>query len=96
MEILFWILGLVLSVLFVWTGELVLYCLSGGNRQPRFDLYSFALDGNLMEKVTTASGFDGDPRFSPDGRWLVFVSQRNDIDPHEFNIFVADWLLQEE
>lgn len=65
----------------------------GGNG---FDLYSLALDGNLMEKVTTASGFDGDPRFSPDGRRLVFVSQRNDIDPQEFNIFVADWLLQEE
>jgi Tol biopolymer transport system component len=61
-----------------------------------FDLYSVTLDGKMMEKVTTSPGFDGDPTFSPDGRRLVFISQRNDDDTQEFNIFVADWLFQEQ
>jgi len=61
-----------------------------------FDLYSVTLDGKVTEKVTTSPGFDGDPAFSADGRRLVFISQRNDEDPQEFNIFVTDWLLQEQ
>ncbi|MEC9476791.1 MAG: hypothetical protein VX764_07115 [Planctomycetota bacterium] len=60
-----------------------------------FDLYRVGTAGEMLEKVTTAAGFDGDPVFSPDGRRLLFISQRNDQDPQEFNIFVADWLLDE-
>jgi len=30
--------------------------------------------------------------FSPDGKRLVFVSNRNAKHPGEFNIFLADWI----
>jgi Tol biopolymer transport system component len=30
--------------------------------------------------------------FSPDGKKLVWASNRHDANPHETNIFVADWV----
>jgi Tol biopolymer transport system component len=30
--------------------------------------------------------------FSPDGTKLLFSSTRNAAGPHEFNIFIADWV----
>jgi Tol biopolymer transport system component len=29
--------------------------------------------------------------FSPDGRWLVFASNRGAKAPHETNVFLARW-----
>jgi TolB protein len=29
--------------------------------------------------------------FSPDGRKLVWASNRHSEDPHETNVFIADW-----
>ena len=42
--------------------------------------------------MTTYEGFDGFPMFSPDGRRLVFASNRNGKVPGETNVFVADWV----
>ena len=36
--------------------------------------------------------FDSFPMFSPDGKKLLFCSTRNAAGPHEFNIFIADWV----
>jgi len=44
-----------------------------------------------VEQVTTAATFDGFPMFSPDGRKLVWASNRHDANPHETNVFIADW-----
>jgi Tol biopolymer transport system component len=30
--------------------------------------------------------------FSPDGKKLVFSSNRNATRPHETNVFIADWV----
>jgi Tol biopolymer transport system component len=49
-------------------------------------------DGSGLEQVTTAPTFDGFPMFSPDGKKLVWASNRHDANPHETNIFVADWV----
>jgi len=57
-----------------------------------FDLFLINPDGSGLEQVTTASTFDGFPMFSPDGRKLVWASNRNDANPHETNIFIADWV----
>ncbi len=35
---------------------------------------------------------DGFPTFSPDGRKLVFASNRNGSRPGETNLFLADWV----
>ncbi len=68
---------------------------SSNLRDPRgrnFDLYVVNDDGTGLEQVTTYDGFDGFPMFSPDGRQLVFASNRNGTQPHETNVFIADWV----
>ena len=68
---------------------------SSNYRNPRsgnFDLYLVNLDGSGLEQVTTAPEFDGFPQFSPDGRRLVWASNRLAGNPHETNIFIADWV----
>jgi Tol biopolymer transport system component len=50
------------------------------------------LDGTGLERITFHAGFDSFPMFSPDGKRLVFISNRNAKHPGEFNIFLADWI----
>ena len=61
-------------------------------RAGNFDLFLVNLDGTGLEQVTTSLVFDGFPQFSPDGRQLVWASNRHDANPHETNIFIADWV----
>ena len=56
-----------------------------------FDLYLINVDGTGLERVTYNDTFDGFPMFSPDGKQLVFASNRNDAKPGETNVFIADW-----
>ena len=49
------------------------------------------LDGSDLEQVTFNNTFDGFAMFSPDGKKLVFASNRNDAKAGETNIFIADW-----
>ncbi len=68
---------------------------SSNYRNPRsgnFDLFLVNLDGSGLEQVTTAPEFDGFPQFSPDGRSLVWASNRLAGNPHETNVFIADWV----
>jgi Tol biopolymer transport system component len=41
--------------------------------------------------VTSAPPFNSFPMFSPDGKKLVFASNRNAKERGETNLFVADW-----
>ncbi len=47
-------------------------------RSTNSDLWSVALSGGSPAKDLTAANpaFDGDPRFSPDGKWIAYRSQR--------------------
>ena len=56
-----------------------------------FELWLINSDGSNLERVTYSDGFDGFPMFSPDGKKLVWASNRNATAPHETNIFIADW-----
>jgi len=62
------------------------------HRQPNFDLAIVNLDGTGLERVTFNDSFDGFPMFSPDGKKLVFASNRNDAKPGDTNVFIADWV----
>jgi TolB protein len=70
---------------------------SSNHRNPRgpqaqnFDLFLINDDGTGLEQVTTSPEFDGFPQFSPDGRKLVWASNRHAARPNETNIFVAEW-----
>ena len=57
-----------------------------------FDLYTIREDGSGLTRITFSPDFDGFPMFTRDGKRLVFASNRNGKQPHETNIFVADWL----
>lgn len=41
------------------------------------DLYTVPLSGGSAVRLTSGSGFDAQPRFSPDGKTIVFVSDRS-------------------
>src|SRR5579862_7200161 len=56
-----------------------------------FELYAINTDGSGLEEITFSPGFDGFPMFSLDGKKLVWASNRNATEPHETNIFIADW-----
>ncbi|HEY8279219.1 MAG TPA: hypothetical protein VIH99_06335 [Bdellovibrionota bacterium] len=64
-------------------------------KNPRgrgFDLYAVDVDGENLEQITFSGTFDSFPMFSPDGKKLVWASNRNGKEPHETNIFIADWV----
>ena len=56
-----------------------------------FDLFTVGLEGGEPVRVTYAPGFDSFPMFSPDGRWLVFASNRAGP-AGETNLFIARWV----
>ncbi len=41
------------------------------------DLYTIPVTGGAATRITSGSGFDGQPRFAPDGKSIVFVSDRS-------------------
>jgi TolB protein len=60
-----------------------------------FSLYRINIDGTGLERLTYGARFDSFPMFSQDGKKLVFASTRNAKAPHEFNIFIADWVPED-
>jgi Tol biopolymer transport system component len=41
--------------------------------------------------VTDFGGFTAFPEFAPDGKTIVFASDKGAKTPYEFNIFTAEW-----
>ena len=64
----------------------------GEGGRPSFYLFLVRDDGNGLERLTMEGHFNSFPMFSPDGKHLVWVSDRNAKEPGEFNVFLADWV----
>ena len=50
------------------------------------DIYTTPITGGSATRITSGSGFDGQPRFSPDGKRIVFVSDRSGSE----NLYLVD------
>ncbi len=73
-------------------GKRIIFCSNYEDPKGReFDLYMINVDGTHLERITYSKDFDGFPMFTKDGKKLVFASNRYGSQPHETNIFVADW-----
>lgn len=57
-----------------------------------FNMYTIKQDGSGMEKISHDKSFDAFPMFSPDGKKIVFCSNRNNGGTRDTNIFMADWV----
>ena len=67
-----------------------------GPRSRNFDLFLVNVDGSGLTKVTNTPTFDSFPMFSPDGTKLVFASNRHGSVDGETNIFIVEWIDNEE
>lgn len=56
-----------------------------------FNMYTMNADGTQIEKISRDKGFDAFPMFSPNGKKIIFCSNRNNGGTRDTNIFVADW-----
>ena len=83
-----------------WTpdGHSLIYASNREDPKRRaFEAYTIAIDNKdgkiaVPERITYGGQFDGFPNFSPDGRHLVWASNRHGTVPHETNVFIADWV----
>jgi Tol biopolymer transport system component len=72
---------------------------AGHRGAPNFELYMVDTGAPLgvdgvppVERITFVDDFDGFPMFSPDGKYIVFGSNRHGDKPGDTNLFVARWV----
>jgi dipeptidyl aminopeptidase/acylaminoacyl peptidase len=72
-------------------GTTVAYVLASVDEQkePRSAIWTVAANGGTPRRLTHGKGRDGSPRWSPDGRWLAFTSDR-DGDISQLYVMPAD------
>ena len=50
------------------------------------DFYTLPLEGGKAKRITEGQGYDTQPRVSPDGKWIAYISDRDGSD----NLWVAN------
>lgn len=63
-----------------WTPDGKSLLFTGLSDSGDTELFFVGLDGSTPRRLTFSDGFDGDARISPDGKQIVFVSNRNGND----------------
>ncbi len=57
---------------------------------PTMDIFESNPDGSELKRLTTARGYDAEGSYSPDGKKIVFCSNRDNEDTFELYIMDAD------
>jgi Tol biopolymer transport system component len=57
---------------------------------PSGEIYVARADGTELTRLTTSEADDHSPTWSPDGRWIAFVSDRSNRNEHENEIWMVD------
>ena len=60
------------------------------NRNGNFDIYTTNIDGTVQKQITNSTSDETEPAWSPDGKKIVFVSNRNGEEKRELFIMDAD------
>jgi len=77
-----------------WSPSGTFIAISGLDRAGQRDIFLVRLDDGSIRRLTDDFYSDEDPDWSPDGRWLVFASDRTDVGKEGYsNLFLYD--LQE-
>lgn len=61
------------------SGEKIVFSILG-------DLYILPIGGGTAVRITSGPAYDAQPRFSPDGKWVAFASDRGGLE----NIWICD------
>ncbi len=77
---------------FMNDGKRIIFASNVNAKGFDFDLWTIQKDGQGLERITTAPGFDGFCVFSPDGQYLIWASGRAKPDSYEMNLFIARWV----
>ena len=56
-----------------------------------FDIYSAKPDGSDLKRLTSNNVYTAESVVSPDGKKVIWASNRHSTKPTETNLFVADW-----
>lgn len=56
---------------------------------PSPEVYVVRRNGSGVQRLTRSTASDGEPAWSPDGRWIAFVSDRSDPRGHAYEIYVV-------
>lgn len=57
-----------------------------------FNMYLLNADGTGMTKISHDKGFDAFPMISPNGKKVIFSSNRANGGTRDTNVFIADWV----
>ena len=57
------------------------------------DIYVMSFDGGTVEQLTQTPVSEGSPKWSPDGRYILFHRDVRSLTGQQFDIFIMDCLL---
>lgn len=57
-----------------------------------FDILWPTPSGHILRQLTDEPGYDAEATISPNGKKILFCSNRNNGGTHDTNVFVADWV----